>query len=121
MTPDTPLKARVIRPSQIAWEEAEQEDPNDTDPPGEVFTAAESHDERFGVGLWQRDIERIRFDMAFTEVCYILEGEVEITAEDGTVSVARAGDILVVPQGMKGRWTNLSPVKKVWATFEDQV
>jgi hypothetical protein len=35
------------------------------------------------------------------------------------VHVAGAGDIVVTPQGSIGNWKNLTPVKKVWAIYEE--
>jgi uncharacterized cupin superfamily protein len=120
MGTDETGKIRVCKPADVIWEEAEKEDPADTDPPGNVFSAIESADGAFSCGFWQRDVEDIHFDMAFTEVCYIISGEARLEGDDGTVVTAGPGDILVVPQGATGRWTNLSPVKKFWATYEQE-
>jgi uncharacterized cupin superfamily protein len=111
-------KIRVIKPTDIAWEEAETY-PEETDPPGDQFTAAESVDERFSCGLWQRDVQRRYFERPYHEVAFIIEGEVEVTDNDGNLVVAGPGDILITPKGSKGYWKNLSPVKKFWAIYDD--
>ena len=33
--------------------------------------------------------------------------------------IAGPGDILITPQGSKGYWKNLTPVKKVWGIYEE--
>ena len=111
-------KIRVIKPEDITWEEAMRY-PEEQDPPGQEFTAAKSVDDKFSFGLWQRDVQRRHFERGYHEIAYIIEGQVEITEEDGEVHVAGAGDIVVTPKGSKGFWKNLSPVKKVWGIYEE--
>jgi len=114
--PDT--KIRVIKPQDIAWEPAMRY-PEETDPAGREFTAARSADDKFSFGLWQRDVQRRHFERSYHEIAYIIEGQVEVTDDDGSVVVAGPGDILITPMGSKGYWKNLSPVKKVWAIYEE--
>lgn len=113
-------KVRVVRPDQLDWEEALRQ-PGETDPPGREATVVTSADERFSFGAWQRDVQRRHFEREYHEVAIILEGEVEITDEAGEVHVARSGDILVTPKGSKGYWKNLTPVKKIWAIYDEPV
>ena len=54
-----------------------------------------------------------------SEIAYIIEGQVEVTDDDGNRVVAGPGDILITPKGSKGYWKNLSPVKKVWGIYEE--
>ena len=112
------VKIRVIRPEDVRWEEA-MVGPEEHDPPGLECVAAQSTDERFSCGLWQRDVQRRYFERPYHEIAYIIEGEVEITDDDGEVLVAGPGDILITPQGSKGYWKNLSPVKKVGGIYEE--
>jgi uncharacterized cupin superfamily protein len=117
--PDTSAKrVRVFKPGDTVWEEAAVY-AEEQDPPGRQFTAARSFDERFSFGLWQRNVQRRYFDRPYHEVAYILEGQVEITEDDGTVTIAGPGDILFTPMGSKGFWKNLTPVKKVWGIYEE--
>jgi len=118
MTEGQDIRIRVIKPEDIVWEEA-MRFAEETDPPGKEFTAAKSVDDKFSFGLWQRDVQRRHFERGYHEIAYIIEGEVEITEEDGEVHVAGAGDIVVTPKGSKGFWKNLSPVKKVWGIYEE--
>ena len=78
-----------------------------------------SVDDKFSFGLWKRDVQRRHFERAYHEVAYIIEGEVEVTDDDGEVHVAGPGDILITPKGSKGYWKNLTPVKKVWGIYEE--
>jgi uncharacterized protein len=118
MSTDDTARIRVYTAADVEWEEAEKEDPTDTDPPGRAFTTAESRDGSVACGFWQRDVEDIRFAMEYTEVCYIISGQARLRGDDGTDVTAGPGDVLVVPQGATGCWTNLSPVKKFWTTYE---
>ncbi len=111
-------KIRVIKPSDVVWEEAMRSS-HENEPPGKEFTAAHSADDKFSFGLWQRDRQSRHFERAYHEIAYIIEGEVEVTDDDGEVLIAGPGDILITPQGSKGYWKNLSPVKKVWGIYEE--
>jgi len=111
-------RIRVIKADDAIWEEA-MTGPEETDPPGQEITAAVSMDDKFSFGLWKRDVQRRHFERSYHEVAYIIEGEVEITDDDGEVHVAGPGDILITPKGSKGHWKNLTPVKKVWGIYEE--
>ena len=111
-------KIRVIKPRDVEWQEAMRY-PDEVDPPGQEFTAAHSLDDKFSFGLWQRDTQQRHFERPYNEIAFILEGEVEIIENDGGRLVAGPGDILVTPKGSKGFWRNLTPVKKIWAIYEE--
>jgi uncharacterized cupin superfamily protein len=119
MVPARSTKIRVIKPDDVIWEEAMRSS-RESEPPGKEFTAAHSVDDRFSFGLWQRDGQSRHFERTYHEIAYIIEGQVEITDDDGEVLVAGPGDILVTPQGSRGYWKNLSPVKKVWGIYEER-
>jgi len=118
MTGDPAPQIRVIRPSDVRWSESAR-NPEETDPPGSESTAATSPDEKFSVGYWQRDVQRRHFERPYHEVALILEGEVEVELEDGTVLHAGPGDILDTPKGSRGFWRSLSPTRKLWAIYEE--
>lgn len=118
MTSDTTPQVRVIRLADVRWSEAAR-NPEETDPPGGEFTAAASPDQKFSVGYWQRDVQRRHFVRPYHEVALILEGEVEVELEDGTVLRAGPGDILDTPKGSSGFWRSLSPARKLWAIYEE--
>lgn len=111
-------KIRVIRPEDVIWDEA-MRSADDTQAPGQEFTAAHSVDDKFSFGLWRRDAQSRHFERPYHEIAYIIEGQVEITDDDGEVLIAGPGDILITPQGSKGYWKNLSPVKKVRGIYEE--
>ncbi len=111
-------KIRVIKPEDVIWEEAMRY-AEETDPPGREFTAAMSVDDKFSFGFWQREVQRRHFERPYHEVAYIIEGELEITDDDGDVHAAGPGDIVITPKGSKGYWKNLTPVKKVWGIYEE--
>jgi uncharacterized cupin superfamily protein len=111
-------KIRVIKPEDVIWEEAMHK-PEETEAPGKEFTAAHSVDDKFSFGLWQRDAQSRHFERPYHEIAYIIEGEVEITDDDGERLTAGPGDILITPQGSRGYWKNLTPVKKVWGIYEE--
>ena len=111
-------RIRVIKPEDVTWNEAPRY-AEETDPPGQEFNAARSMDDKFSFGLWRRDVQRRNFERDYHEIAYILEGQVEVTDDEGDVHVAGPGDILVTPKGSKGYWKNLTPVKKVWGIYEE--
>jgi len=111
-------RIRVIKADEVEWEEAAR-NPGEVDPAGRECTAATSIDDRFSFGLWQRDVQQRHFERPYHEVAYIVEGQVEVTDDDGNVYVAGPGDILITPKGSAGYWKNLSPVKKVWGIYEE--
>ena len=118
MSEQRSTKIRVIRPSDVLWEEA-MHGPDEHEAPGQEFTAAHSVDDKFSFGLWRRDEQKRYFERPYHEIAYIIEGQVEITDDDGDLLIAGPGDILITPQGSKGHWKNLSPVKKVWGIYEE--
>jgi uncharacterized cupin superfamily protein len=109
---------RVIAPADTVWEEAFH-GPDEVETPGRESTVAVSPDEKFSAGWWERDEQSRPFVRSFHEVAIILEGEVEITLDDGTVLHAGPGDVVDTPKGSGGYWKNLGPVRKFWAIYED--
>ena len=111
-------RIRVIKANEVIWEEA-MTGSDEAEPPGQEFTAAVSVDDKFSFGFWRRDVQRRHFERPYHEVAYIIEGQVEVTDDDGELFVAGPGDILITPMGSKGFWKNLTPVKKVWGIYEE--
>lgn len=46
------------------------------------------------------------------EVCYLLEGAVLVTPDDGAPVELQAGDLVVFPVGLNCHWEVLQPVRK---------
>jgi uncharacterized cupin superfamily protein len=118
MADERSSKIRVITPKDVVWEES-MTYPEEKDPPGRECVAAQSGDERFSCGVWERDVQNRYFERPYHEIAYIIEGEVEVTDDDGNLVKAGPGDILITPKGSKGHWKNLSPVKKFFTIYED--
>ena len=51
------------------------------------------------------------------EFVYFLEGQVEITDEDGSSQIYGPGDAIVMPKGFTGTWRQLSPIKKIHVSY----
>jgi uncharacterized cupin superfamily protein len=113
------MTVRVIRSEEQQWEEIPRPE-GDTAPPGEEFVAFRSDDATFSTGMWRRVPEEAPMEPPYHEIAFIVEGEVEVTDEDGTVHRAGPGDVLVTPNGTKAVWKALSPVKKFWAVYKGE-
>ena len=63
-------------------------------------------------GTWSK--EKSEFDWSYddTETCFILEGEVEVTADNGERIEFKKGDLVQFPKGLKCTWNVKSLVKK---------
>ena len=108
-------EVRVVNADSAVWCEAWRS-PEEAEPAGREFTAFETGP--FSVGLWERDLQARPFERSYSEIAYIIDGEVELTMDDGRVVRAGPGDILLTPKGTSGFWRNLSPVRKFWAIYE---
>jgi uncharacterized cupin superfamily protein len=111
-------KVRIIRSADVRWEEAPS-GPEEFGPPGQECVAASSGDKRIQCSLWRRDSQRRDLEPRHHEIAYIVEGQVEVTDDDGNLLVAGPGDILITPGGDGGYWKNLSPVMMFRAVYED--
>jgi uncharacterized cupin superfamily protein len=110
-------RIRVIHAGEhdaLAWEQIPTE-PGDPNPPGEEVVVFRAGDGRFAFGLWRRVPETGPMAPSYHEIAVILEGDVEIHEEDGTVHRAGPGDVLITPKGSRATWKALSPVRKLWA------
>ncbi len=78
------------------------------------LTSFHSSDGKFEVGFYHGSEVTLRIDgWPVTEFMYFLEGQVEITNEDGSSKIYGPGDSLVMPMGFKGTWRQLGPIKKI--------
>lgn len=112
---------RVIKASEhdaLSWSEIPTE-ADDPSPPGEEVVSFRSGDGRFAFGLWRRDPETGPMTPPYHEIAVIIDGEVEILEEDGTVHRAGPGDVLITPKGSRATWKALSPVKKFWVIDQE--
>jgi uncharacterized cupin superfamily protein len=62
---------------------------------------------------WQKEVSVFPWEFVTTETALILEGECEMTPEDGGPSTTfKAGDLVVFPLGYKGTWEVKQALKK---------
>lgn len=62
---------------------------------------------------WEKEVATFPWAFVTTETALILEGECEMTPEDGGPSTTfKAGDLVVFPNGYKGTWEVKKPLKK---------
>ena len=113
------MSVRVISPQDAAWDEVPRPE-GDEAPPGEELVAFRSADATFSTGMWRRVPEEGPIEPPYHEVAFIVEGEVEVTDEQGNLHRAGPGDILITPNGTKAVWKALSPVKKFWAVYKGE-
>jgi uncharacterized cupin superfamily protein len=85
------------------------------------LTSFQSGDEKFDVGFYHGSKVTLRInDWPVDEVMVFLEGQVEITNEDGTSKIYGPGDMLVMPKGFVGIWRQLGPIKKLNVSYQGQ-
>ncbi len=78
------------------------------------LTGFHTSDGKFEVGFYHGSEVTLRIDgWPVTEFMYFLEGQVEITNEDGSSRIYGPGDALVMPKGFNGTWRQLGPIKKI--------
>ena len=62
---------------------------------------------------WEKEVAVFPWEFVTTETAYIVEGECEMTPEDGSPSTTfKAGDLVVFPLGYKGTWEVKKALKK---------
>jgi len=65
-----------------------------------------------GWELWSSEVSSFDWSYPQREVCYLLEGSVLVTPDDGVPVELQAGDLVIFPAGMDCRWEVLQPVRK---------
>jgi len=64
---------------------------------------------------WEKEVSVFPWEFVTTETAFILEGECEMTPEDGGPSITfKAGDLVVFPLGYKGTWEVKKTLKKCY-------
>jgi len=66
----------------------------------------------FGWGIWEKEVSEFPWTYDSEEICYLLEGEVEVTPDGGEPVKIKAGDFVTFPAGMSCNWKISSPIKK---------
>ena len=75
-----------------------------------------SADGRIKVGVWECTIGQFTADRsAIAEYCHIISGSALVENDVGqTVRKLKAGDLLVLPKGWKGKWTITEHMRKLY-------
>ena len=53
---------------------------------------------------WSGEVSEFPWEYIEQESCYILEGQVDITTEDGEIVSIGPGDFVIFPRGLKCEW-----------------
>lgn len=62
--------------------------------------------------IWTKEVSVFDWSYDEKEVCYLLEGDVTVTAEDGEALTFGAGDLVTFEAGLNCVWDIRVPVKK---------
>jgi uncharacterized cupin superfamily protein len=84
------------------------------EPESGSVTSFQSSDGKLEVGLYR--LSRVTLKISnwpVDEFMYFLEGQVEITDEEGSSNIYGPGDTIVMPKGFSGTWRQLSPIRKI--------
>ena len=72
----------------------------------------QSQDQRVSAGIWECTAGKFQWIFGWDEFVHILEGEVTIREEGGSVHTLRPGDSAHFPLGLKTHWDVPQYVKK---------
>ncbi|MBX5103744.1 cupin domain-containing protein [Rhizobium lentis] len=98
-----PLKSTPINPDWII----------SGNPEARTAEHSRGHDEASLTAIWDCSAGEFRWYFGWDETVMILEGDVHITAEDGTERTLRAGDVAFFAGGTWARWRVDTYVRKV--------
>ena len=62
--------------------------------------------------IWTKEVSDFPWQYDGTETCYLLEGEVTVTPEDGPPVQIRKGDLVTFASGLSCRWEIHQAVRK---------
>ncbi|NTJ44293.1 cupin domain-containing protein [Agrobacterium larrymoorei] len=83
------------------------------DPQARMANHSRSNDRASYTALWDCTAGKFRWFFGWDETVHILEGEVHVTAEDGSIHVLRAGDVAYFKAGTWATWRVDHYVRKV--------
>ena len=62
--------------------------------------------------IWEKETSSFPWTYDMEEVCYILEGRVTVTPQNGEPVTIEAGQLVTFPKGMQCDWTISETVRK---------
>ncbi|QTA37860.1 cupin domain-containing protein [Thermosipho ferrireducens] len=62
--------------------------------------------------IWTKEVSEFDWYYDETEICYFIEGEVEVETVDGKIYKIGKGDLVKFPKGLRCKWKVKAPVKK---------
>jgi uncharacterized cupin superfamily protein len=62
--------------------------------------------------IWEKEVSEFDWFYDTGEECFLLEGKVTVTAEDGSSVEFGSGDFVKFPKGLSCRWKVTEPVRK---------
>jgi uncharacterized cupin superfamily protein len=65
-------------------------------------------------GIWEKEVSEFPWEYDSQETCLLIEGQVEVTTEEGEKVSFGAGDYVIFPKGLKCTWKIIQPVKKYY-------
>ena len=68
--------------------------------------------------VWEKDICDYDWLYKTREECFLLEGKVEVTDNNGNISRFEKGDFVTFPKGLACHWNIIEPVKKHFKHYE---
>lgn len=75
-------------------------------------------DQKILSGTWSSETGEWAIDYSQRhEFCYLVEGHIVLTDEDGVKAEFKQGDAFVIPVGFKGSWEVLEPVTKYYVIY----
>ncbi len=62
--------------------------------------------------IWTKEVSEFPWTYGEQETCYILDGEVIVTPENGEAVQFSQGDLVIFPSGLSCTWKIVKPVRK---------
>ena len=81
----------------------------------EVKRPSQEEIEKLGIRnwpIWEKEESNFDWHYDNKEICYFLEGEVEVETEDGKKVPMQKGDLAIFPKGLSCKWNIKKAVKK---------
>lgn len=84
-------------------------------------TSFQSSDGKLDVGFYHGSEVTLQINgWPVDEVMVFLEGQVEITNQDGSSRIYSPGEMLVMPKGFIGTWRQIGSIKKLNVSYQEQ-